>query len=80
VTPSDFNPAPVVDWNERVKLLRIAFVDDEKPNCRLGLRLLARIGIPATSVTVLTDGAWCCDPCWCQMLEEVVPSWQALQR
>ena len=36
--------------------LRVVFVDDEGANCRLGLRLLAKLGIPAANVTVLHDG------------------------
>ena len=34
----------------------MVFVDDEGANCRLGLRLLAKLGIPAANVTVLHDG------------------------
>ena len=36
--------------------LRIAFVDDEKPNCRLGVRMLGRLGVPTANIIVLTDG------------------------
>jgi hypothetical protein len=37
--------------------VRVAFVDDEQANCRLGLRMLARLGVPAANVVVLRDGA-----------------------
>ena len=36
--------------------LRIAFVDDETANCRLGARMLQRLGIPGSSITFLRDG------------------------
>ena len=36
--------------------LRIAFVDDEAANSRLGLRLLLKLGIPASNVTMMKDG------------------------
>ena len=36
--------------------LRIAFVEDEPANCRLGMRLLFKLGIPASNVTVMKDG------------------------
>jgi hypothetical protein len=37
--------------------MRVALVDDEEANRRLGLRMLARLGIPATHVVALQDGA-----------------------
>ena len=45
--------------------LRVALVDDEAANCRLGLRLLAKLGIPNDNVHVLVDGASaaCCWLC-----------------
>ena len=39
-----------------ISQFRVVFVDDEAANCRLGVRLLGRLGIPAENVTVLTDG------------------------
>ena len=36
--------------------LQVAFVDDEPANCRLGLRLLTKLGVLPQNVTVLTDG------------------------
>ena len=41
-----------VDWSAT----RVVFVEDEPANCRLGLRLLAKLGVPAANVTVLADG------------------------
>ncbi len=36
--------------------LRVAFVEDEIPNCRLGLRLLTRLGLKSENITLLHDG------------------------
>ena len=37
--------------------LKVAFVDDETANCRLGLRMLARLGVDTVhNVTVIADG------------------------
>ena len=38
------------------KEMRVVFVDDEAANCRLGVRMLGRIGVPDANVTVLRDG------------------------
>ncbi len=35
---------------------RVCFVDDESANCRLGLRMLARLGVPSQNIIVLADG------------------------
>ena len=35
---------------------RIAFVDDEPANTRLGQRFLTKLGIPAANVTIMKDG------------------------
>ena len=48
-----------------VASLRVVFVDDETANCRLGLRMLTRLGVQAANITVLRDGtlrnvAFCC--------------------
>ena len=43
-------------WKAKFATLKIAFVDDELSNCRLGLRMLARLGVPASNITVLSDG------------------------
>lgn len=40
----------------RLTTMRIAFVDDEKANCRLGMRMLGILGVPRDHVTVLVDG------------------------
>ena len=37
---------------------RVVFVDDEPANCRLGLRMLSKLGIPRENITVLANGAW----------------------
>ena len=37
--------------------MRIAFVEDELANQRLGLRMLAKLGVKPEHVTVLADGA-----------------------
>jgi hypothetical protein len=38
--------------------IHIVFVDDEPANCRLGLRMLQRLGVPRDAVTVLDSGAF----------------------
>jgi hypothetical protein len=35
---------------------RVVFVDDEPANCRLGLRMLSKLGIPRENITVLANG------------------------
>jgi hypothetical protein len=52
-------PGPGGDAHARVAGLRVAFVDDEEANCRLGIRMLGRLGIPRANVVVLRDGASC---------------------
>ncbi len=36
--------------------LRVVFVDDEGANCRLGLRLLQRLGVARENVVFLANG------------------------
>ena len=50
------NGRPPVVSGKPLSDLRIAFVDDEPANCRLGLRLLTKLGVAAHNVTVMTDG------------------------
>ncbi len=38
--------------------LRIAFVDDELPNCRLGRRMLTKLGIAPENIIFLHDGSY----------------------
>jgi hypothetical protein len=40
--------------------MRVVFVDDEAANCRLGLRMLLKLGIQRDNVTLLTNGAFSC--------------------
>ena len=37
--------------------MRVVFVDDEAANCRLGLRMLPRLGLQRDNITFLTNGA-----------------------
>ena len=54
---SKLTSADDIEWQSRRSTLRIAFVDDETSNVRLGLRMLGRLGVNVTdNVTVLTDG------------------------
>ncbi len=45
-----------------IATVRVAFVDDEVANRRLGLRFLARLGVSSANVTMLRDGERCCRP------------------
>ncbi len=36
--------------------LRVVFVDDEPANCRLGLRMLVKLGVARDNITVLVNG------------------------
>jgi CheY-like chemotaxis protein len=40
--------------------IRVVFVDDEAANCRLGLRMLLKLGVLRENITFLTNGAWLC--------------------
>ena len=51
-------PAPAQDLVVDVSSRRVVFVDDEPANCRLGLRMLSKLGIPRENITVLANGAW----------------------
>jgi hypothetical protein len=51
-------PAPEQDLVVDVSSRRVVFVDDEPANCRLGLRMLSKLGIPRENITVLANGAW----------------------
>jgi hypothetical protein len=51
-------PAPEQDLVVDVSSRRVVFVDDEPANCRLGLRMLSKLGIPRENITVLVNGAW----------------------
>jgi hypothetical protein len=53
-------PGPGGEAHARVAGLRVAFVDDEEANCRLGIRMLGRLGISRANVVVLRDGASDC--------------------
>ena len=55
-------PAPEQDLVVDVSSRRVVFVDDEPANCRLGLRMLSKLGIPRENITVLVNGAWCRAP------------------
>lgn len=37
--------------------IRVVFVDDEAANCRLGLRMLLKLGVLRENITFLTNGA-----------------------
>ncbi len=56
-------PGPGGEVLARVAGLRVAFVDDEEANCRLGIRMLGRLGIPRANVVILRDGASCVCGC-----------------
>ena len=43
---------------EFLAAVRVAFVDDEAANCRMGLRMLSKLGVPRENITVLNSGAW----------------------
>ena len=56
-SPLSESAATDAEWQSQASTLRIAFVDDETSNVRLGLRMLGRLGVNVTdNVTVLTDG------------------------
>ena len=48
-----------------VRCVRVAFVDDEGANVRLGSRMLQRLGVPSANVTVLRSGT---QPALCRPL------------
>ena len=50
------SPGPSPSAASPLAAITVAFVDDEQANCRLGVRMLARLGVPASHVTVLKDG------------------------
>lgn len=50
--------APLVTDSDDVSSRRVVFVDDEPANCRLGLRMLAKLGIGKAQVTTLANGRW----------------------
>ena len=54
--PLTTSPYSSTDWAARFSNFRIAFVDDETANCRLGVRMLGRLGIPAKNIVILSDG------------------------
>lgn len=36
---------------------RVAFIDDESPNCRIGKRYLTQLGVLSSNITIVNDGA-----------------------
>jgi hypothetical protein len=50
--------SPLTDRREpRISPLRVAFVDDDVTNCRLGLRFLSMLGVRSENIFILRDGA-----------------------
>ena len=56
--PADSAIARGSEWSLKSWLgqVKIVFVDDEAANRRLGQRMLAKLGVPPSNVTVLSDG------------------------
>ena len=46
----------VADLSSHIPSLKIAFVDDETANCRLGVRMLTRLGVATQNIIVISDG------------------------